>query len=239
MRAKFVKTELLYSPGAYPGPADPSQIQTMPPTSDFRAVDYSVFSQPPPLAPPMDHAQAPTKVVPDAVEEAKGKGASDFGSDLQIPVFDGNNFQDEDNNFFNSFNYNNNGFGIGGYSGVDESPTSGDYFSKQTGPRNASKFDFCYDYTDNSPHDSSLVTQMMNLKVSPDALSDRIDDLELTSDNKDIIQKFSLAKYQIEMGNIEEGNNILNQMMENKEIAFKKYSEMDQDILKTFAPISD
>lgn len=239
MRAKFVKAELLYSSGAQPGMGDPSQFQAMPHSSEYGTVDYSAFTQPPTMVAPVEHAPVPTTVVPQATEEVKAQEASDYGSDFQIPTFDGNNFQDEENNFFNSFNYNNNGFGFNGYANAEESPTTRDLFSHPSDPRKVSKFDFCNDAADTSPEENALVRQMMNLKVSPDALSDRIDDLELTSSDQEVIQKFSQAKYQIEMGNVEEGNKILSQMLENQEIAFKKYSSMDQAPFKTFTPVSD
>lgn len=86
---------------------------------------------------------------------------------------------------------------------------------------------------------SSALPKIIIFSAGNETLSDNLDDLELTSSAKDHIEKFSQAKYQIDLGNIEKGNEILNEMMKNKEIKYKDFSNIDQHILNTFAPISD
>ena len=41
------------------------------------------------------------------------------------------------------------------------------------------------------------------------------------------------------MGNTEKGNKILGEMMAKKEIRYKEFSSIDENIMKTFEPISD
>lgn len=240
MRAKFVKAELLYSSGAQQ-PTNHTQMQTMPASSQYGTVDYSAFSQPPYYESPPVPVHMPTKVASEPTAEAELKEAADFGSDLQIPVYDGNNFQEEEGGtFLNSFSYANQDFTSNGFGGGMPSDTSGDYFSKPSGSREVSKFDFCTETADDySPDTKSLVDKMMGLKVTSEPLSDRLEELELISDKQEINEKFSQAKYQIEMGNVDAGNDILNEMMQNKEIDFKKFASLDQHIIQSFAPISD
>lgn len=241
MRAKFVKAELLYSSEAQAQPADPSQMQTMPLASQYGAVDYTAFSQPPSFESSQIPAQMPSKIATEMVTDTRPQDNGDFGSDLQLPYYDGNTFQDEDSdNFFNSFSYANTDFTSNGFNGVATTDSSGNFFSQPSGSRQVSKFDFCNETADDhSTEENALVDKMMGLKVTPDVLSERVDELELTSEKQEINEKFSQAKYQIDMGNIKVGNDILNDMMQNKEITFKKSTDDDQNIMKTFGPISD
>lgn len=242
MRAKFVKAELLYSPAAQQPTTDPSQMQTMSTTSEFGTVDYSAFTQPPSIESVAPPVQVPTTVAPEPVAETKAKEMAEFGSDFQIPVLEDHHFQEEDNNqqFFNSFNYNNGDFNSNGINNAMTSATSKEGFSKPSVPREVSKFDFCDD-TPESPSNgaSELTDQMKSLKISADSPAERIEDLELTSEKQEAVEKFSQAKYQLEMGNTEKANEILNEMLANKEITYKNYLDMGNHLLNTFDPISD
>ena len=93
--------------------------------------------------------------------------------------------------------------------------------------------------TKESQEDNGKYRQMSKFGFGYEALSENLDELELTSNKKELVEKFSQAKYQVEMGNLEEGNQILNEMMEDGEIRFKQFFGIDHDILNTFAPISE
>lgn len=208
---------------------------------EYGTVDYSAFVPPPVTMDPGEPVQMPTTVAPEPAVESKLKEASDYGSDFQIPHIDPSQFQEEedDGNFFNSFNYTNN-FNTDEIANAMTSSTSKEVLPKHPGSREVSKFDFCNDTTDNvSVDENDLVNQMSSLKVSSDLLSDKLDQLELTSKTQDSIEKFSQAKFLIEMGNIDKGNEILNGMMATKEINLKQSESLDHQIMNTFDPISE
>lgn len=240
MRAKFVKAELLYSPAAQPQSADPSQMQAMGANSEYGTVDYSAFSQPPSLEQVAPPVPVQTTVVPEPATESQAKEAADYGSDFQIPVFQDHFQEEDDNQFFNSFNYNNGDLNSNGHSSAMTSSTPKEMFSEQKDQREVSKFDFVKDAPESPSHGAAgLVDQMKSLKISQDSLVERIEELELTTDKQEAIEKFSQAKYQIEMGNVEKGNEILGEMFASKQIKYKEFSNIDQHIMNTFGPISD
>lgn len=211
MRAKFVKAELLYPSATQQTNSDVAQPQT----SAFGTVDYSAFTAPPGTT--IAEASFGNSEIP---QEPEQKEASDFGSDFNIPPFDPNQFtEDNDNNgFLNSFNYKNeNG-------GSNQAPVASN--TTKASPQMAGE--------------AKNVGQVSKFGFGYEALSENLDELEVTSNSKEVIEKFSQAKYQIEMGNIEDGNQILNDMMTNGEIKYKEFSSIDQHIMSsTFGPISE
>ena len=215
MRAKFVKAELLYSSAAQPQVPEQVQLQAPAPApvANFGTVDYGAFSQPPTMP-----ATTPTMPVPEVQQEVKVSEPVDYGSDFQIPTFDPQNLQDgaESPSVFPSYEFKSNGILADPISNVLTSSTSPGLGNPVPSTGEMSKFGFGYE-----------------------ALSENLDELELTSNAKDQVEKFSQAKYQIEMGNTEKGNEILNEMMKSNEIKYKEFSNIDQHILNTFAPISD
>mmetsp|Transcript_2693 Transcript_2693/g.3152 ORF Transcript_2693/g.3152 Transcript_2693/m.3152 type:complete len:260 (+) Transcript_2693:337-1116(+) len=259
MRAKFVKAELLYS-SAQPQIPDPTanipaqmqgQIPTQPPApvpnqappqapvpvGAFGAVDYSAFSHPHPppapiSAPPMGvrveapiqapiqaPSQAPVQVPVQPQALPKKQDSGDYGSDFQIPSFESNPFQDgpEGDSFLQTFEYKSNGTAEDATNGILTSATANGNFQQPGSIGGMSKFGFGYD-----------------------ALSENLDELELATNSQELVEKFSQAKYQVEMGNTEKGNEILNEMMASKEIRYKEFSDhFDQHILNTFAPITE
>lgn len=181
------------------------------PQSTYGTVDYNAFSQPPTTVGEVAFAsQEPAPETPQ-------KEASDYGSDFQIPVFDPTQLIDDHENepFFNSFSYKANEPEAKQSKSIPSSSTKG------------------------SPPDSGAYNKVSKFGFGYEALSESIDELELTSSSKELIEKFSQAKYQIEMGNIEEGNKILNEMMESKQIRYKQYANLENHIMSTFAPISE
>jgi hypothetical protein len=211
MRAKFVKAELLY-----PSATQQSNSEVVqPPSSAFGTVDYSAFT-----APPGTTIAEASFGNAEIVQEAEQKESSDFGSDFNIPPFDPNQFNEdnENNGFLNSFNYKNeNGEAAQAPEASNVTKASPQMEGEAKNVGQVSKFGFGYE-----------------------ALSENLDELEVTSNSKGVVEKFSQAKYQIEMGNIDEGNQILNDMMTSGEIKYKEFSSIDQHIMSsTFGPISE
>lgn len=210
MRAKFVKAELLY-----PSATQQSNTEVVQPQNPtFGTVDYDAF-----MAPPGTTVAEASFGNSQIIQEAEQKEASDFGSDFNIPPFDPNQFNDDNDNngFLNSFNYKNENEGV----------------VKNSLPSNSTKA--------SPPQVGEPRTrgQVSKFGFGYEALSENLDELEVTSTSKEVVEKFSQAKYQIEMGNIEEGNQILNEMMSNGEIRYKEFS-IDQHIMSsTFGPISE
>lgn len=175
----------------------------------YGTVDYSAFSQPP--VGMTESAFTSQNQVPDHEME---KIINAFDSDFHIPGLDSSQFNEEENNnaFLNHFSYNGNG---DAHDNDISHPSKSDQSEGET-KKGVSKFGFGYE-----------------------ELSENLSELELTTTSKELIEKFSQAKYQIEMGNIDDGNQILNEMMNNNEIRYKEFSNIDQHIMSTFAPISE
>jgi len=229
MRAKFVKAELLYSSAAQQQPPNPSQIQSSLPPPTMGAVDYSAFSQPP----EMPDAIVMNNINHEQKVEIENKESSDFESDFKIPAFQPENFgegEDESMNpFFKSFNFQTTEPIADPTNNILTSTTAKEAFPQTSSKAEVSKFGFNGVFPEND----------LNEGLESESLSDNIAELELTSNTKELNQKFSQAKYQIEMGNTEKGNKILGEMMAKKEIRYKEFSSIDENIMKTFEPISD
>lgn len=176
----------------------------------FETVDFGAFSPP-----PSSMGTTPAFAMQDPGQDLATKENGDYGSDSQLPNFDPNKMVDDFDQepFFSSFNYKANGAGDDPMSGSSK-PIKGPF--QENNPMGLmSKFGFGYE-----------------------SLAENIDELELINNNKESVEKFSQAKYQIEMGNNEEGNRILNEMM-GKEIRYKQYSNLENPFSSTFAPISE
>jgi len=229
MRAKFVKADLLYSSPPQPQVLDPNQLQGPPPPFQptMGTVDYNAFSQPPPLP----HTSI-NIINPEHQDESKEKEAFDFGSDFQIPAFEAANFHDDEDDtnmpFFKSFSYTDSEPTTQTSNNVKTSSTSKESLP-QTSQVEVSKFGFNGVFPDNTQQED----------FESESLSDNIAELELTSNTKELNQRFSQAKYQVEMGNTEKGNEILGEMMDKKEIRYKELSNIEQDIINTLGPLSD
>lgn len=196
----------------YPSTTQPASLQAAPvPPPTYGTIDYSAFSQPP------TSMAAAAFVSPEPVSETFPKEGTDYGSDLQIPQFDPAQFTEglDNDPFLSAFNYKSNGATTKLQKSVPSSSTK------------------------DSPPDSGAFKQISKFGFGYEALSENIEELELTSSRKDLIEKFSQAKYQIEMGNIEEGDMILNDMMQKNEIRYKPFSSLENHIMSTFAPISE
>jgi hypothetical protein len=176
----------------------------------YQAVDYSAFSH------PSNSLAATTYSNQEPIQETINHKNSDYESDFQLPVFDVDQFDVIDHMpFMKSFSGKANG---------------GNKHEKMSSPSSVIK---------ENPEDNEKYREMSKFGFGYEALSENLDELELTSNKKELVEKFSQAKYQIEMGNLDEGNQILNEMMENNEIRFKQFFGIDHDILNTFAPISE
>lgn len=196
----------------YPSTTQPATLQAAPvPPPTYGTIDYSAFSQPP------TSVAAAAFVSQEPVSETPHKEASDYGSDLQIPAFDPAQFTEglDNDPFLSAFNYKNNGSAAKLPKSVPSSSTK------------------------DSPPDSGAFKEISKFGFGYEPLSENIDELELTSSKKELVEKFSQAKYQIEMGNIEEGDRILNNMMQKNEIRYKPFSSLENHIMSTFAPISE
>lgn len=192
------------------GQVPPTEPITVP-ASTYGAVDYSAFSQ------PATTVAAAAFATPELIQEPFSKETHDYDSDFQIPAFDPTQIVDDIDNmpFLNSFSYKDSSSDVKQVKSVPSSSTK-DSPPNSGAPKEVSKFGFGYE-----------------------ALSDNLDELEITSNSKEVIERFSQAKYQIEMGNLEEGNQILNDMMNKSEIRYKEYSNLENHIMSTFAPISE
>ena len=209
MRAKFVPAEMLYPTT----PQQPNPENQITPSPTYGTVDYSAFSQPPTLA----GANAFNKQTP-VVIEASQKEAVDFGSDFQIPSFDSLQLVDDIDQepFLNPYNYVNNGGVEKAQNPVPSNSMKGSTPDLMKAAHHASKFGFNYE-----------------------SLAESIEELELTKTSKELVEKFSQAKYQMEMGNMSEADKILNEMMEKKQIRYKQFSGAENHIMGTFGPISE
>jgi hypothetical protein len=176
----------------------------------YGTVDYSAFSQP-----PVGIAASAFSNQEQASNIEMEKMMSTFDSEFHIQsTIDSNQFNDESNNnvFLNHFNFNDNG---DAQEIENQNQAKVDQSESET-KQGVSKFGFGYE-----------------------ELSENLSELELTTSSKELIEMFSQAKYQIEMGNIEDGNQILNEMMSNNEIRYKEFSNIDQHIMSSFTPISE
>lgn len=74
-----------------------------------------------------------------------------------------------------------------------------------------------------------------------ESLTDSIEDLELTNPaDKELKTKFDQAKFEIEIGNTQEAEKTLKQMMDNKEIKYKDFIGIDNNaFMNAFTPISE
>lgn len=177
----------------------------------FGTVDYSAFSQPP------TSTDAAFGNTAEPVAEVVQKENSDYGSDFQIPTFDPSHFVDDidQDPFLSSFNYKANGSIAKAVASVPSSSTK-DSTPEIKKPGVASKFGFNYE-----------------------SLADNIEELELINNSKELNNKFSQAKYQNDLGNHEEANKILTEMMNNQEIRYKHFTGIENGMMSTFAPISE
>jgi hypothetical protein len=176
----------------------------------YGTVDYSAFSQP-----PVGITASTYTNQEQASNVEMEKMMSTFDSDFHIQsTIDSNQFNDESNNnvFLNHFNFNDN---QDAQEIENQNLAKLDQSEGET-KQGVSKFGFGYE-----------------------ELSENLSELELTTSSKELIEMFSQAKYQIEMGNIEDGNQILNEMMSNNEIRYKEFSNIDQHIMSSFTPISE
>lgn len=181
------------------------------PQPTYGTIDYSAFSQ------PLTSVVAPSFADHENITETFQKEASDYGSDLQIPTFYPAQFTDDLDNdpFLGTFNYKS-------FDPASQIPKSV--------PSSTAK---------ESPPDSGAFKETSKFGFGYDSLSENIEELELTSNSKEMVEKFSQAKYQIEMGNVEEGNIILNDMMQKNEIRYKPFSSSNFGVMSTFGPISE
>lgn len=195
----------------YPSTTQQSSMdQTQMAQPVYGTVDYSAFSHPPASVVATPYANQ------EPVQEALNHKNSDYGSDFQLPAFDASQLDE-----------------------FDQEPFMNAFPGKANGGKKHESMSFPSSLTKESPEDNGKYREMSKFGFGYEALSENLDELELTSSKKELVEKFSQAKYQIEMGNLEEGNQILNEMMENNEIRFKQFFGIDHDILNTFAPISE
>jgi len=223
MRAKFVPAELLYPSATQPTSLESPHLQS----NSHGAADYSSFNHNGKNGQEMQYnsyansvfAQPQVSVAAAAfssqepvVKEAVLQQTSSYDSDFQIPGFDPSQLAEDIDSepFLNSFTYKANGAKPKEPKSVPSSMTK-DSHSEPEGKREVSKFGFGYE-----------------------ALSENIDGLELTTNTKDLVEKFSQAKYQIEMGNVDEGEQILTSMMGNNQIRFKEFVGLDDHIMNQF-----
>lgn len=73
-----------------------------------------------------------------------------------------------------------------------------------------------------------------------ESLTESIGDLELTNlSDKEWKTKFDQAKFEIEIGNTQEAERILKEMMDNKEIKYKEFTIDNGAFMNALTPISD
>lgn len=210
MRAKFVPAEMLY----------PSATQTTPGTTtdaqapSYGTVDYSAFAQPPTSVAGTAFASQ------EAGFDSNSKSQTNNNSDFVMPPFDPNQLSDDFNNdpFLKAFSYPSN-----------EQKEKNGSTSKRV-PSASTK---------ESPHTSGSFTETSKFGFNYEPLSESINELELASNDKALKEKFEKAKFEIEIGNYSEGNKILKEMMDNKELRYSSSHYFDHNILSTFAPLTD
>lgn len=176
----------------------------------YGTVDYSAFSNPSASIVPTPYASQ------EPIQETHNHKNLDYGSDFQLPAFDSSQLDE-----------------------FDQDPFMNPFSGKANGGVKLESMSFPSSATKETHEENGKYKEMSKFGFGYEALSENLEELELTSNRKELIEKFSQAKYQIEMGNLEEGNQILNEMMENNEIRFKQFFGIDHDILNTFAPISE
>lgn len=144
---------------------------------------------------------------------------SAFANDFEYPGFSNFSTQEHDNNgLFDMFGH--------------KEPSNGKTSIKTSNVLSSSA-------KDSLPIISSeKETSKFGFEFGP--LSESIDDLELTTTDRAIKDKFLQAKFEIDVGNIPEANKILKEMMENEEIRYKQLSFLDNNgFLGEYAPTSE
>ena len=200
MRAKFVPAEMLYPQAAQV----PSPVNTeMPPPPSYGMVDYSAFSQPP------NSNNGSTFGTQEPVFETNSKSQSGFNNDFALSPFDANQLDGFGNDkFFSAFSFESNGHAEKNGNNSKRMPSAS---------------------TKDSPHASGSFTETSKFGFNYEPLSENLEELELTSNNKSTKEKFDKAKFEIEIGNHYEGNRILKEMLDKEEIRYSSSHYFDKN----------